>query len=120
MIRTIIDLGAYSASVAGAYGVVTVHAAIGITSQEAFAAGAVSDPASGAEAPARGWLWRGSTVVAQNGIGTPVVYPIRGDIRGMRKIENGELFFAMQVVLQVGTTFTTNLSGLIRVLVKLP
>jgi len=93
--------------------------AIGIASQEAFAAGVLSDPGSGAEEPPRGWIWRASYVASQNGIGTPVVTPVFADIHGARKIENGEVYIIAENTAQVGTSSTMNFSGLVRLLVKL-
>ena len=120
LIRTIISIGLSSATVAGAWGVQTLNLAIGITSQEAFAAGVLPDPNVATDKPPRGWVWRGHKMAAQNGIGGSVIYDVMADIRGARKIENGELFFVVNNSPTAGTAFTCNVNGMIRVLMKLP
>jgi len=120
LIRTIVRLSLSSSSVSGAWGIQQAHFAIGITSQEAFAAGVVPDPATALDKPPRGWIYRSAEGVAQNGEGTGVIHQVNADIRGARKIENGELFFVLDNVAIDGTTFTMNVVGLIRCLIKLP
>jgi len=120
LIRTIISIGLSSATVAGAWGVQICDIAIGITSQEAFAAGVFPDPAISGDKPPRGWVWRSRMVVSQNGAGSPVVAAVKEDIRGARKIENGELFIVMDNSAFAGTAFTVNMAFLTRVLMKLP
>ena len=119
-IRTLVTLGLSSETVAGAWGRQRVYIGIGIASQEAFGAGVLPDPASESDQPARGWIMRTSVVVAQNGVGSVVVFPINMDIRGARKIENGELFITIDNLFVGGTSFSVNVSGLVRVLLKLP
>ena len=119
LIRTIIRLDLHSATVAGAWGVQRLQMGIGITSQEAFAAGVLPDPVTAGDKPSRGWIWRGSIAVAQNGIGSPVMFDLSADIRASRKIENGELFIVFDSAPGGGTAFTVGLNGLIRTLIKL-
>ena len=120
LIRTIISLGLSSQTVAGAYGTQRLDMAIGIASQEAFAATVLSDPVTPGDKPPRGWVWRHSMVVSQNGIGTNIVFPVIADIRGARKIENGEVFIIVNSTPLVGTSFPTFVNGLVRILMKLP
>jgi len=119
-IRTLVTLGLSSLSVAGAWGTARVYVGIGIASQEAFAASVLPDPGIESDQPARGWIMRTSVVVSQNGAGGPVTVPLNLDIRGARKIENGELFISIQHFDVSGTSFGVNTSGLVRVLLKLP
>jgi len=119
LIRTIVSLSLFSNSVAGAWGVARCDFAIGVASQEAFAAGVFPDPAASTDKPPRGWVYRTSKTVAQNGVGGPVVTVLEADIRGARKIENGELYLVYDNVFLSGTTFTINLVGLVRTLYKL-
>ena len=119
VIRTIIALSFHSVTVAGAWGVQKVDLAIGIAAQEAFAAGVVPDPGVGTEKPSRGWLWRTSRSVGQNGVGTPVVDHLFADIRGSRKIENGEVYFVVDNLALVGTAFSVGVRGIIRLLIKI-
>ena len=119
LIRTIVSLGLWSNTTAGAWGVQRCDIGIGITSQEAFSAGAFPDPKAATDEPPRGWVYRTSKLVTQNGVGTQIVFEVMADIRGARKIENGELFLIMDNTAESGTTFTVNLQGLVRILYKL-
>jgi len=58
--------------------------------------------------------------VAQNAIGSQVIFDLSADIRGSRKIENGELFLVVQMLTVAGTTFTTDVRGIVRCLMKMP
>ncbi len=120
IIRTIVSLDMSSSSVAGAFGVQIADMAIGIVSREAFAAGTFPDPNDSTDKPARGWLWYHSMKVAQNGVGTQIIYPVRSDIRGARKVENGIVVLVLNSTALVGTAFSIHVHGLIRSLVKLP
>ena len=120
LIRTIIRLNVQSATVAGAWGTQRLDLGIGIVSREAFTAGALPDPATAGDKPPRGWIWRDSIVVSQNGAqGNPVAVRIEADIRGARKVENGRLFLIGDNTPILGTTFSTQLTGLVRILMKL-
>ncbi len=119
VIRTIIALSLYSATVAGAWGVQSVNLAIGVASQEAFAAGILPDPRTATDKPPRGWVYRSHVGVAQNGVGTLITRELSADIRGARKIENGELYLIANSDSLVGTTFAVRVDGLIRTLYKL-
>jgi len=118
--RSIFDIGMTSASVAGAYGVQKISIGIGVVSQEAFAAGVLPDPEVAGDQPSRGWVYRTVCLVAQNGSGAQVVYGCTGDIRAMRKLDDGEMFFVATSTAVVGTTFTTSLNGIVRQLWFLP
>ncbi len=120
LIRTIVSLSLVSTTVAGAWGVQQAQIAIGITSQEAFAAGVFPDPSSATDKPPRGWVYRTSAPVTQNGISTPVHTWVQADIRGARKIENGELFLIVDNDAVLGTAFQLRVTGIVRVLMKLP
>ena len=118
VIRTIISLGMFSNTIAGAWGVMRVDLAIGIASQEAFSAGIFPDPNTATEKPPRGWMWRTERLVSQNGAGAPIVVDIEADIRGARKVENGEVYILANNTAQVGTFFQVNVLGLVRQLYK--
>ncbi len=119
VIRTIVVLGMISQDVAGAWGIQQIDLAIGVASQEAFAAGVVPDPNSDTDKPPRGWVFRSQRLVAQNGVGHQVVFPLEMDIRGARKIENGELYVVANNTFVNGTSFTVKVQGLVRTLYKL-
>jgi len=119
LIRTIISMSMYSTTTAGVWGTQEYDMAIGIASQEAFTAGVVPDPNSPTEKPARGWLWKSHRVIEQNGSGGRVVVHVAADIRGARKIENGEIYLVVNNAALDGTPFTVRGRGLIRLLIKL-
>ena len=59
-------------------------------------------------------------MVDQNGVSVPVARELRADIRGVRKIEDGEVFLVISNGGSGGTSFTVAMKGLVRLLVKLP
>ena len=120
LIRTIVQMGAHSRTVAGAWGVQRLTMVIGIVSREAFTAGVFPDPVTSDDKPPRGGIWRSTLVVGQNGVGTPVVSSTGFiDLRAARKIENGRLFFIVDNTSLAGTAFDIGLAGIVRVLIKL-
>ncbi len=119
IIRTIIKLGMSSNSVAGAWGLQLIDMAIGIGDREAFSAGIFPDPNTDTDKPARGWMWRTSELLSQNGVGSPVVTTVQADIRGARKIDLGRAYIVFDNTAVQGTPFTATIRGLIRTLVKL-
>ncbi len=120
LIRTIISIGIASQSIAGAYGVQAADLAIGVASQESFAAGSLPDPQTATDKPPYGWVWRTRKIVAQNGAGSPIVVVIDADIRGARKIQNGEVYLIVNNTAIVGTAFTMEVTGIVRLLTLLP
>ena len=118
--RVIGDLGFYSQTIAGAFGVMRVSFGIAVIDRDAAAAGAFPDPDSQADEPAAGWLYRGSRLVSQNGVGTAIVTNDRFDIRSQRRMGNGQLFYILQNITILGTSFTVNVGGLVRVLMLIP
>jgi len=119
VIRTIIRLDIVSTSVAGAWGSQSVDLAMGIASQEAFAAAVVPDPVVAADEPARGWMWRDRILATQNGINTEITKRLVADIHGARKIQDGEVYLVMDNNAHLGTSFSINVTGLVRLLLKL-
>ena len=119
--RLIGDISCSSNTVAGAFGVERFSFGVGMASREAFAAGIVPDPNSNVEEPPRGWVYKNTVAVSQNGIGTNVVTArVIFDIRAQRKLDSGRLFLAVNVDNVTGTSFTGNVTGLIRALFLLP
>ncbi len=93
-----------------------VVAGIGIASQEAFAAGTISDPLIATDFPTRGWIWRAHYRVFGFAADQPAVFTRRidMDLRSQRKLENGEAYLAIDVVAIEGASSTVNVTGLIR------
>ena len=119
LIRTLIRMTLSSITPIESTGVQMLHMGIGITDQEAFAAGVLPDPGASSDKPARGWVWRDAMGVSQSALGGPSTFDVRGDIRGARKIENGELYLICDNQPVSGTGFTTLIRGLVRILIKL-
>jgi len=120
LIRTLITLDVTSETVAGVWGTQTLDLGIGITSQEAFAAGVVADPITANDQPSRGWIYRTRRVIAQNGSGGKVVYTVQADIRASRKLDDGECYIVFNNGTTLGTAFTIRVTGLVRQLWLLP
>ena len=120
LVRTIVTLQLMSTTVAGAWGVQVLDIGIGITSQEAFAAGVVADPLTSNDQPSRGWIYRTRKSVAQNGIGAVVIYEVHADIRAGRKLDDGECYLVVNNSSAFGTSFSVAQRGLIRQLWLLP
>ena len=100
-------------------GVQTLDMGIGVASQEAFAAGILSNPNVATEFPLRGWLYRCRHVVIDDstpGYPSPVV---KEDLHAMRKLDTGQAFMVLVNTANQGTTFTISVIGTIRMLVKL-
>ena len=120
LIRTMIRMSMSSTTIAGAWGTTQMNMGIGITDQEAFAAGVLPDPNVSGDKPARGWVWRSAMGISQDNNGSgAIIFDERADVRGSRKIENGELYLIVHGEPITGTTFTTKVTGLIRILIKL-
>ncbi len=113
-------LNMFSNTVAGPWGVQAVHMGIGVCSLEAFNAGVVPDPSVPGEAPESGWMWKTEVMVAQNGEGTDVVTRIIVDVHSQRMLRQGVLYLVAENITAFGTTFTVNLHGYCRTLIKLP
>ncbi len=117
--RTIFDLQLYSTTIAGAHGIQIADLGFGVTSQEAFNAGVFPDPEAD-ERPLRGWLYRTRCTAFQNGVETNPLAFCKGDLRNQRKIDDGEYFMVVTNQAILGTAFSVQMTGIIRVLLKLP
>ncbi len=116
LLRTIVGVNiGYSVHDSGE-GSQRVALGIGITSQESFAAGTVSDPSNDQEFPVRGWVWRYNCRVFGFAADQPAVFTQRIDVdlRGQRKLENGECFLAADNNAVEGTAATIRVTGLVR------
>ena len=117
--RAIGSLSFFSGTVAGAWGKQILDIGIGIASREAVTAGVVPDPNVAADRPPRGWLYRARRVVEQNGAGAPIVLWVPFDIRAQRRMDEADLFLAINSTGSTGTAFTTEAAVLIRFLLLL-
>jgi len=119
--RMLGELSFMSTTVAGAWGVQVLTMGVGGSSRVAFTADSLPTPNSNVEQPPRGWVWKTSVAVAQNGAGAPVVMErVHFDIRAQRKLDGGRLWIVFVNVNLQGTSASVLVSGLIRVLFLLP
>ena len=119
--RVVGNLQMVSATIAGAYGVQEMHIGFGVVSQEALSAGSASlpDPTMNSEFPVRGWVYKTSRLVMQNGTFMNGITSWTFDLHAQRKIDTGEFVIIAKNVSINGTTFTTKLHGTVRTLVLL-
>ena len=118
--RIIAEIGLYSATVAGAYGVQLARLAIGAGESEAVAAGIVPDPSAPDDYPRGGWLWRTSCAVSQNGTGHEIVHRCIFDIKSQRKMGGSTLYLVVDNSVNLGTSFTLKVNCIVRTLMRLP
>ncbi len=116
LLRTIIGLDLARSVHDSGEGSELVGIGIGIASQEAFAAGTVSDPLTATDFPTRGWVWRAHYRIFGFAADQPAVFDRRIDLdlRSQRKLENGEGFIVADVVAMEGANSTERLSGIVR------
>ena len=116
MVRTIVGLDIGALVHDAGEGSARVDCGIGVTSQEAFAAGVLSDPDIATDHPTRGWVWRAGYRTFSFAADQPEVYSARADkdLRAKRKLDNGEMFFVANVQGIEGVTAAQQLEGWIR------
>ena len=116
LLRTIVGLDVARAVHDSGEGSEKVSLGIGVTSQEAFAAGIVADPETASDFPVKGWVWRASYRVYGFAADQPAVFNVRidKDLRGNRKLENGEMYMATTVAALEGSNSSTTIVGIVR------
>ena len=120
VVRTIISLQ-FIPPAAVSDGHMHINMGIGVVSQEGFVSSVVPDPNVATDRPPRGWLWRDHRVVA--GAAAMVSYSVAtlsSDVRGARKVDDGELVLVLNVDDIDGTTFAVSTFGLIRCVLLYP
>jgi len=120
LVRTLIHYYCMAGQVGTGVAAQVVSLAIGLADQEAFAAGVLSDPETEGDEPILGWVWRDRLVAMTPGDTGSQLTELRADIRAMRKIDNGELYFTQRSINSFGTPFTVRMQGIVRCLFKLP
>ena len=120
--RVVGSLQMVSTSIAGAYGVQEIAIGFGVVGQQAFNEGSPSlpNPMVMSEFPVRGWIWRTSHMVMQNGVGINGLTSVSFDLRAQRKIDDGEFAAIIVNGNVLGTAFTIRIHGNVRTLVLLP
>ena len=116
LLRTIVRLDlAYTVHDAGE-GSQQLDIGIAITSQEAFAAASVPDPDVQTDFPVRGWVWRSRYRIFGFAADQPAV-SVRAvdlDLRGRRKLDNGEAYLVANNTAIEGVSSTVRVVGLVR------
>ncbi len=99
-------------------GSLTLDVGIGISSQEAFAAGILADPATTQDFPIRGWLYRCRHVLHGFAADQPAVdvRSVNKDLRARRKLDNGVLHLILDNTPASGVASTARITGITRVL----
>ncbi len=103
--------------IVGSIAQMAVDIGIGLVEQDAFAALVVPDPLIAADQPIRGWVWRTRMMPMDSSLASGFHNDERhADIRAMRKIGDGELVMITDTNVILGSSFTAQLSGLVRTL----
>ena len=118
LLRTIIRLDlAYTVHDSGE-GSQRVSLGIGVASSEAASAGiaATPNPEVMTEFPTRGWVWRAQYRIFGFAADQPAVYvrELDIDLRGRRKMENGEGYLSLANVALEGVAATVRVMGIVR------
>jgi len=120
--RTILSISVVPILWTGNIGTSRIDLGIGMATQEAFAAGVLPDPAVATEEPIQGWAWREKLIFFNPGsVSAGLDIPrTNADLKSRRKIDDGELYVAIDniTVDQGGNTLLV--LGLIRTLYLLP
>ena len=116
LLRTIIRVDFAPAVMDQGEGSTLIHMGIGVSSQEAVAAGTLPDPSVAGDFPTRGWVFRGSWRVWGTAADRAVVVwrEVDKDIKARRKLENGEAYVIVDNAAVEGATQAVRMSGLIR------
>ena len=118
LMRTIIGMDVGHAVHDSGQGSQLIDVGIGVTSQEAFAAGVASlpDPNTFDDFPTRGWVFRARGRVFGFAADQPAVYSWRidRDVRSRRKLENGVAYIVFANSASEGSTGAVRVTGLIR------
>ena len=105
-------------------GVNKIEMGIVVVTEAAFDAGqtAVPDPRVPADAPARGWLWRGLMIASYQNVGGSEMetwnFPghVAADLGAMRKVDRGRLVLVTSKTAIQGSALTWNMAGIVRVM----
>ena len=108
-------------AVPAGFGVQRVTIGIAVADQEAFAAVVLPDPDQSDEHPVLGWMYRSEQGIWYGGTvdSSTMVAMFDVDLKGQRKIGEGELYQTIVTNNASGAAATLRVTGLTRVLVKL-
>ena len=119
--RLIIGLNVEAATRGIGNGVQRVWLGIGLTSDDAYAGNALPDPESGSDYPVQGWLWRWSGTIWDS-VDFAAIQQVRieKDLRAQRKLDRSTMFLTIKNDPRQGTAFEVQVTGIVRMLYKLP
>ncbi len=122
LIRQIIRLDVMPDVPGGVSGKQKVTLAMGVTSDDAFAALALPDPEVGVDFPVLGWLWRTQYIVLDELLQNVLYSVVRidTDLHAARKLDRSTVFISVHSTVEQGTAFQIACTGLVRNLYKLP
>ncbi len=119
--RTIVSFSVHGPAAVASDAFQIASLGIGVVSQEGFAANVVPDPNLASDRPPRGWVWRDRLSVpgaaSQSSTG---VQRVKADVRGMRKVDDGELVLITNNDNLDGVPFSLHIRGIIRCVFLLP
>lgn len=119
-VRQIVDLSMVPPT-AASDGQQSMFFAIGVVSQEAFISGTLPDPDSAADRPPRGWLYRGARIIrAAAAMTTSSPVHVFADMRGSRRVDDGELLMIFNNNALDGTAFSVLVEGMVRTVFLFP
>ena len=123
--RMLVHLAFMTTTEGTSEGINAIDCGIGVASNEAFGQGALADPESESEQPARGWLWRDRYVTRETIQGSNLVSPgfyteVQVDIRAKRMIDTGVLWLALTNTTIADSGHAVQIAGIVRVLFLLP
>jgi len=95
-----------------------VTAGIGTASQVAFGAGTVPNPDVSGDYPDRGWVYRCRWLINGYAADQPAFdrVLVEKDLRGMRKIDNSDLYLRVRNTSNIGVASAISIVGISRVL----
>ena len=95
---------------------------IGVTDQEAFAAGVLPDPLTSTDQPGLGWVWRDeqAVIVSSSSALEALITRVHVDFKSQRKIDDFELYHIFENTNAQGTGAAVRVTGLVRCLFLLP
>ena len=121
LVRTLVHLSMVANTVDGsAQGRMAVDYGIGLATKEAVAGAVLPDPNTNVEAPMGDWVDRDRLVVSDDNQTLNVPMEVRKDIRAGRRLGSGQMFFIAHSLNVVGTGFTVEIIGVVRMLILRP
>ena len=112
----------WNAASTGTDGVQMLTVGLATVSDDAHAAAAYPDADEDADFPVSGWMWRDRFALVSATIGGNLrsMLEIKQDLRVARKLDRSSLVLLLKTNAVSGTTFITEITGIVRVLYKLP